>query len=81
MAINPGCDGKVAHKTILSAEYFLHEKSNNLSDEWYKCKICGFIHIGSSGAKIPIISGEKKRKQEKPNKVRKFKHYRRGKND
>jgi len=42
-----GCAGKVQHKTHLGAAYALdHNRQNKLADI-YKCKECGFFHIGT----------------------------------
>lgn len=41
------CAGKVQHKTILGAEYALSTNRNNKNATIYKCKECGFFHIGT----------------------------------
>ena len=43
------CDGKTKHKTILSVEYYLENKSSNIYQDYYKCTVCHNYHIGSSG--------------------------------
>lgn len=79
MPIDKKCDGKLAHKSLLSVQYHLDTKSRNANDEWYKCTTCGFYHIGTSGEKIKKGSKERYEKRKSP-KVRKFKN-RKSKND
>lgn len=43
-----GCAGKVQHKTYLSAEYAKGENRNASLSTIYKCKYCGFFHVGTS---------------------------------
>jgi len=73
MPIKPSCDGKIRHKSLLSVEYHLEHKSQNVNDDYYKCKICQCWHIGTSGEKIRRITHEKHDKHYEPPKIRKMK--------
>jgi hypothetical protein len=42
-----GCAGKVQHRTFLGAEYALDHNRQNKNADIYKCKECGFFHIGT----------------------------------
>lgn len=39
-----GCDGKVKHKSMLSANEYLYNSKENL--EIYECRFCGNYHLG-----------------------------------
>lgn len=41
-----GCDGKVKHKTLLAAEYYLNSMPPNKYLTIYKCEFCNCYHIG-----------------------------------
>lgn len=45
--IYTNCDGKVQHKTELAAQYYLDNINSSENAEIYKCKTCGFFHIGT----------------------------------
>jgi len=44
-----GCNGKVRHKNLLSAQVAM-TKTKNAQVEVYKCRICKHFHIGRSSA-------------------------------
>lgn len=75
-----GCAGKVKHKEFLGADYALSENRQNKNAEVYKCKECGFFHIGTSAnkkSKILKIDNKTKGNNEHKRKyknVRKFKY-------
>lgn len=46
-----GCAGKVQYKNLISAEFVLHNEHTISSADIYKCRDCGFLHIGTSGNK------------------------------
>lgn len=58
-----GCAGKTKHKTFLGAEYALFDNTNNSNADIYKCKDCGFFHIGTRANKknnSPKVISKKK---------------------
>lgn len=51
MKIRKSCDGKIAHDSKLSAQYYLDELTSNRNAEIYKCKFCEKYHIGKAKKK------------------------------
>ena len=51
VAYGNACRGKMQHKTLLSAQYYLEELQKNTDKkvEIYKCRVCKFYHIGRVG--------------------------------
>lgn len=83
-----GCDGKVQHKTKLSAEYEIQSENRQASSDIYECKVCGFWHIYTIKkyrklSNKRIVTNSKNRNKVKPKKIRGFgrenKHRRRKK--
>lgn len=74
------CAGKIKHKTKLGAEYALSVNVNNKNANIYKCKDCGFFHIGTPAKnKSKKIKLDKKQKGNNEHKrkyktVRKFRY-------
>ena len=45
------CAGKVAHKTLLGAEYALKHNTTDRNAQIYPCDECGCFHIGTMANK------------------------------
>jgi len=39
------CDSKIKYSTELAVQYVINETGTNLSQDYYKCKVCGNFHI------------------------------------
>jgi hypothetical protein len=47
MGVRNSCDGKVKHKSRLSAELYIEHSSSGSQQNIYKCKYCKTFHIGN----------------------------------
>jgi len=57
------CDSKKKH-TELSAKYVIENSDKGLSQDYYKCTVCGHYHINTINKSV-----EKKRKNKNQNKL------------
>ncbi len=48
-----GCFGKIAHKTITAAQYYLDKYTASAHFIIYRCKYCKWYHLGHDATIIP----------------------------
>jgi hypothetical protein len=46
------CDSKIKYKNIISVEYVLSSQGKSLTQDYYRCKICGDYHIFTLNKKV-----------------------------
>lgn len=46
--VKNGCDGKVKHKSLLSAQLYLENSTQRENQKIYQCRSCKNYHIGKT---------------------------------
>lgn len=67
------CAGKIKHKSLLAAQYFLDEYHTDELAEIYTCRCCHSFHIGSSGEILRKANHKARVDLQHKNKLKKFK--------
>lgn len=59
------CDSKIKYSTEIAVQYVIEETGTNLSQDYYKCRICGNFHIFTTQKKVStkrVFASKKKNK-------------------